>query len=148
MSANVLIVDDEATILDLLEACLGCYNCRITRATDGDMAIEAINRTNFDLVITDLNMPGKDGLEVLKRAKARHPATLVFVITGCDELQTALKTFELGADEFLLKPFPLPLLLDRLKRHGFSCKPRPATRKNGALPRDTLSRSFTMWKEA
>ena len=148
MSANVLIVDDEATILDLLEACLGCYDCRITRASDGDMAIEALSQTDFDLVITDLYMPRQDGLEVLKRAKAQHPATLVFVITGCDELQTALKAFELGADDFLLKPFPLPLLLDRLKRHGFPCKPRPAPGENDTLPRNPLSKSFTTWKGA
>jgi DNA-binding response OmpR family regulator len=127
MASEVLVVDDEEIMLDLLEAFLDRYNCRTTKAADGDTAIEALESANFDLVITDLHMSRINGMEVLKKAKALRPETIVFIITGCNEKASAQKAFDLGVDDYLLKPFNLSLLMERLNRHGFSPQAANAT---------------------
>jgi two-component system OmpR family response regulator len=142
----VLLVDDEETMLALLEICLNRYDCLITRTMNGDEAIEALKRDDFDLVITDLQMRATSGLEVVKRAKELRPATLVFMITGCDDKKNAITAFHLGADDYLLKPLSFPLLMDRLRRKGFS-PPERTVAGPGQQPKSrALSGCFTECK--
>jgi DNA-binding response OmpR family regulator len=143
MSAKVLLVDDDAAILDLLESCFDAYDCRITRAVDGNKAIEALEREFFDLVITDLQMRMTSGLKVVKRAKELGPRTIVFMITESDNIQNALEGFRLGADEYLLKPFSCPLLMQRLQRKGFLPDRKTLPAKSQTSSRRKVSEFFT-----
>jgi DNA-binding response OmpR family regulator len=143
MSAKVLLVDEDATMLDLLESCFDAYDCRITRAGDGNRAIEILERESFDLIITDLQMRITSGLKVVKRAKELGPQTMIFMITDSDSIQNALEGFRLGADEYLLKPFSCPLLMQRLQRKGFLPERKTQTGKSQASKRRTVSEYFT-----
>jgi DNA-binding response OmpR family regulator len=143
MSSKVLLVNEDATMLDLLESCFDAYDCRITRAVDGSTAIEALEREDFDLIITDLQMRMTNGLKVVKKAKELRPQTTVFMVTDSDNIQNALEGFRLGADEYLLKPFSCPLLLQRLKRKGFSPDRRTLSGKSQESQGKKVSDYFT-----
>lgn len=117
--AKVLVVDDEEIMITLLETFLKRYACRISKAADGDQAIELLESTVFDLVITDLQMGDTNGLDVIKKAKEISPETLVFMMTGCNEVEYVIAAFRSGADDYLLKPFSLVSLVESLQKKGF-----------------------------
>lgn len=115
MTKRILIVDDDKTMLDLLELFFGGFNCAVTRAMDGDTAIQALRETAFDLVVTDLQMGRVSGLDVAREAKTMCPDMTVFIITGCDDSKTARKAFLLGVNAYLLKPISFRNLVERLR---------------------------------
>jgi two-component system response regulator PilR (NtrC family) len=102
---KILIVDDERSMRDVLSIMLKKAGYAVTTATDGDEAIEQINKEIFDLVITDLKMPKVGGLEVLKAVKEVSPDTVVLVITAFASTETAVEAMKRGAYEYLTKPF-------------------------------------------
>ena len=106
---EVLVVDDEADVRELLVEFLRGMNLKVASAQDGRAAITAIERDpdRYWLVLTDIIMPGADGLEVLQAAKAINPDVNVVIITGYASLDTAVKAVRLGAFDYLSKPFTL-----------------------------------------
>jgi two-component system sensor histidine kinase/response regulator len=104
-SYNILLVDDNPNILASINACLKKKGSSISEASDGQSALEAIKKNYFDLVITDLNLPGANGLTVLKEAKTINPDTIVIIASGNQDIDCAVEAFHLGADSYLLKPF-------------------------------------------
>jgi DNA-binding response OmpR family regulator len=101
----VLIVDDDKSLLAVLTDIVSAAGHEIHSSSDGGEAVELIWRQPFDLVITDLMMPGADGLEVLRAARRRQPETLVIIITGHASLQTAIEAVREGAYDYIRKPF-------------------------------------------
>src|SRR5690606_30751355 len=83
------------------------HGMKVTVASNGDDAIANIRDQVFDIVITDLNMPGKSGMEVLKAAKSAHPDTEVILITAYGTIDIAVEAMRLGASDFITKPFKL-----------------------------------------
>ncbi len=79
-----------------------------------DEALALLTANRFDLLITDLVMPGQNGLELLKNAKIRNPEIYVIIITGYGEIGTVIEAMRAGADDFLLKPFDVEELLLRI----------------------------------
>jgi CheY-like chemotaxis protein len=104
-SYNILLVDDNPNILASINACLKKKGSSISEASDGQSALEAIKKNYFDLVITDLNMPGANGFAVLKEAKIVNPDTIVIIASGNQQFESAIEALHLGADGYLLKPF-------------------------------------------
>lgn len=104
-AASILIVDDEPGIRDLLIFELSQAGQAVTAAKDGDEAVERIRAVEFDVVISDMRMPGKSGIEVLKEAKAAAPDTEVLIMTAFGDLDAALGCLRAGAFDFLAKPF-------------------------------------------
>lgn len=106
---EVLVVDDEADVRELLVEFLRGMNLKVASAQDGRAAITAIERDpdRYWLVLTDIIMPGADGLEVLQAAKSINPDVNVVIITGYASLDTAVKAVRLGAFDYLSKPFTL-----------------------------------------
>ncbi|MGC3996402.1 MAG: sigma-54 dependent transcriptional regulator [Anaeromyxobacter sp.] len=102
--ARILIADDKENILKLLERILGEVY-QVTPAPDGERAIALIATQAFDLVLTDLRMPGADGFEVLRVAKARAPETEVIIMTAYATVQDAVLAMKQGAYDYLQKPF-------------------------------------------
>ena len=102
---DILLVDDNPNILASMSACLEKKGSSITKASDGRAALEAIKKNYFDLVITDLNMPGANGLAVLKEAKIVNPDTIVIIASGNQDIESVIEALHLGADGYLLKPF-------------------------------------------
>jgi DNA-binding NtrC family response regulator len=102
--ARILVVDDKENILKLFARILGdAYE--VTSAADGGRAISLIGGQEFDVIVTDLRMPGADGFEVLRAAKARAPDTEVILMTAYASVQDAVTAMKQGAYDYLQKPF-------------------------------------------
>ncbi len=104
-NATILLVDDSEDVLDGLGAILMQTYPRIMRALSGEAALETMASIAVDLVITDLSMPGMDGIELLRRIKESWPETMVIVITGFGSIETAVEAMRQGAYHYVAKPF-------------------------------------------
>jgi DNA-binding NtrC family response regulator len=106
---EVLIVDDEPETCDLLSEHCRTRGLEVGVAQDGRAAITAIDRSpsRYALILTDLHMPGADGFEVLRAARAANPSSYVVMMTGYATLDSALRAVREGAYDYLPKPFSL-----------------------------------------
>lgn len=106
---EVLLVDDELSTRELLEQFCRGRNLSVTTASDGRAAITALERApkRFHIVLTDINMPGADGFEVLNTARRGNRSCYVVMITGYASLDSALRAVREGAYDYLAKPFSL-----------------------------------------
>jgi DNA-binding response OmpR family regulator len=111
---SVLIVDDEPTILNSLSRELTIAGLQVSMAAGGEEAISRITTGFFDLVTTDLLMPGVDGFQVLETAKQKAGHTMVIILTGHGAMESAIAALRLGADDFLQKPCDTDELLYRI----------------------------------
>jgi excisionase family DNA binding protein len=108
---RVLVVDDEATIRDLLSKTLALAEYDVDLAFDGRSAIERLRLMPYDLLITDLKMPGVDGLGVIREARRMKPDIPVIIITGFSTEASAIEAVNLGVAGYLTKPFRVPRVL-------------------------------------
>jgi DNA-binding NtrC family response regulator len=115
---EVLVVDDEPDLRELLTEFFRRRGFDVACAADGRAAIAELERapSRFGLVLTDLNMPGADGLAVLAHARQVNPSAAVVIITGYASLDSAIKAVRLGAYDYLTKPFAMAQLEVLLKR--------------------------------
>jgi DNA-binding NtrC family response regulator len=104
---RILVVDDKFSMRELLATALSERGFEVDTADCGEAAIEELATGQFDIVITDLSMPGKNGMDVLKAVKAQSPDTEVILITAFGTIDTAVEAMRLGAYDFLTKPFKL-----------------------------------------
>src|SRR4051812_18105281 len=108
---RVLVVDDEASIRDLLAKTLALAEYDVDVAPDGRSALDRMRMYPYDLLIADLKMPGMDGLTVIREAK-RYKADLpVIIITGFSTESSAIEAVNLGVAGYLTKPFRVPQVL-------------------------------------
>ncbi|MGH9374324.1 MAG: response regulator [Vicinamibacterales bacterium] len=116
--AHALIVEDEVETLELLSEFCRKQGLHVAGARDGRAAIAQITRTpaHFDIVITDVNLPGADGFEVLNAARQSNPSCYVVIITGYATLDSAVRAVREGAYDYLPKPFALGQLEIVLRR--------------------------------
>jgi excisionase family DNA binding protein len=108
---RVLVVDDEATIRDLLAKTLALAEYDVDLAPDGRNAIERLRIIPYDLLITDLKMPAVDGLTVIREARRLKPDIPVIIITGFSTEASAIEAVNLGVSGYLTKPFRVPRVL-------------------------------------
>lgn len=104
---RVLIAEDEQNLREVLGMLLEGEGYDVTLATDGLVAIEWMEREIFDLIITDIKMPGAGGFEVLKRCQELSPETLVIMITAFGSLEAGVEAMKLGAYDYINKPFKI-----------------------------------------
>jgi len=106
---KILIVDDEETLtFSLYQAFIKApYDCEVVTASSAEDALDKLEDGFFDLIITDIAMPGMDGLELLSIVKSRTPETKVIIITayGTDERED--RAYKIGADRYIEKPFDI-----------------------------------------
>ncbi len=114
--ASILFVDDESVIRKSLARELSEEHFSVTAVADGKEAINILQKTQYDLVITDLMMTGIDGFAVLKAVKEKSPLTRVIILTGYGNMQFAIDALRLGADDFTLKPCETEELVFRIRR--------------------------------
>ena len=108
---RVLIVDDEASIRDLLSKTLALAEYDVDLAPDGRTALERLRIIPYDLLITDLRMPGVDGLAVIREARRLKADIPVIIITGFSTEASAIEAVNLGVSGYLTKPFRVPRVL-------------------------------------
>jgi light-regulated signal transduction histidine kinase (bacteriophytochrome) len=110
LSAHALLVDDDESNRDILSRQLQRVGCSVTTAEDGETALAEIGRNEFDVVLLDIIMPGLDGMATLQKIKALDTDLPVIMISALDEMESVRKCLQLGAEDYLLKPFD-PVLL-------------------------------------
>jgi excisionase family DNA binding protein len=108
---RVLVVDDEASIRDLLSKTLALAEYDVDVAPDGRAALERMRLYPYDLLIADLKMPGMDGLTVIREAKRYKSDLPVIIITGFSTESSAIEAVNLGVAGYLTKPFRVPQVL-------------------------------------
>ena len=108
---RVLVVDDEASIRDLLSKTLALAEYDVDLAPDGRTALERLRIIPYDLLITDLKMPGVDGLAVIREARRLKADIPVIIITGFSTEASAIEAVNLGVSGYLTKPFRIPRVL-------------------------------------
>jgi CheY-like chemotaxis protein len=115
---TVLLVDDDARILELLEIAFGAHGFRVIKAPDGDAAVKRALAERPDLVVLDVKLPKRNGLEVCEwlRRDPDDPAVPVIMVSAVVDPETRLQAFARGADDYLLKPFSPKELIARVKR--------------------------------
>ncbi|MGD0751789.1 MAG: response regulator transcription factor [Anaerolineales bacterium] len=114
-SELILLVDDEPSIVQLARMYLERENFRVEAAGDGEAALETIRRLNPDLIVLDVMLPRLDGLEVCRRLRAENNPVAVIMLTARDEDIDKILGLELGADDYLTKPFNPRELVARIK---------------------------------
>ncbi|HEU5450491.1 MAG TPA: hybrid sensor histidine kinase/response regulator [Terriglobales bacterium] len=113
---KILVVDDERNVLLTVQAILQQEGYDVDAVGDGASAVRAIHDRHYDLVLTDLKMPGLDGLAVLREVQQRSPDTVTVMMTGYGSVGTAVEAVQAGALEYLLKPTEVPDLKAAVRR--------------------------------
>jgi DNA-binding NtrC family response regulator len=113
---NLLVVDDEEVIREGMRRILSAEGFNVDTSASGRTAIEKIQERDFDVVITDLKMPGMDGIEVLKAIKILQPEVPVIIITGYSTVDTAVDAMKNGAFDYIAKPFTSDLIIDKVQK--------------------------------
>jgi len=119
---KILIADDDPATLDLLVEAFGTGEFEITTAPDGNAALEKLNGRKFDLLLTDVRMPGLDGIELLARLRQNPDSPRAIVMTSDDTTEVMLRAVREQAYHYVRKPLDLHALLD-LVRDALSAKP-------------------------
>lgn len=104
---HVLIADDEPLLLNSLRRILESSGHTVDTASDGHAALDLINREQFDAIISDISMPGVDGIQLLRAVRERDPDVPVILITGNPAVETAVQGVEHGIAAYMVKPFDL-----------------------------------------
>lgn len=113
-AVKVLLVDDEVEFVETLGQRLEARGLATTTAATGDEALEKLRRQDFDVVLLDLFMPGRDGLETLREIKLLKPLTEVIVLSGRGSEQTAIEGMKRGAFDFLTKPPDVAEIVEKI----------------------------------
>ncbi|MEV4347141.1 response regulator transcription factor [Actinoplanes sp. NPDC049596] len=145
MSHQVLVVDDDPTVSDVVRRYLEQDGCRVRLAADGLAALAAVDAEVPDLVVLDLMLGGVNGLDVCRRLRADQPGLPVVMLTALGEESDRVLGLEMGADDYVTKPFsPRELVLrvrSVLRRTAPAAPPRPALLRDGELVADTGRRT-------
>jgi len=116
VTASILVVDDAREMQEILYHSLASEGFQVVTAGNGEDAVGRLEAQEFDVIVTDLVLPGCDGLEVLERARLLDPRAVVILMTGYASLGTAITALRRGANDYLEKPFPLDELTLRVRR--------------------------------
>jgi len=130
MAYGILVADDKPSMREMLASAFGEHGFEVSQASNGLDAIAMLRESTYDVVIADLNMPGENGIGVLRAAKEISPDTKVIIITAYGTMETAVEAMRLGASDFIAKPFKLAEIelkvegLLRQARHDAAKSPR------------------------
>ncbi len=116
LSGTILVADDEALARHSVAEVLQEEGYRVYEAADGTAALKLLDEVEVDLILSDLKMPGADGLAVLKKVREAYPQTMVMLITAYASVDTVVDALRLGAQDYLLKPLLLDDVLHKVRR--------------------------------
>src|SRR5262245_18917076 len=115
-NASILVVDDEPAIQDILTWSLAAEGYNVATAASGEEALTRFAEQDFDVIVTDIVMPGLNGLDLLERSRVLNPRASVIVMTAYAALETAITALRRGASDYLEKPFSVEVLKQRVQR--------------------------------
>ncbi len=119
MSARVLVADDSSTMRKIILRSLAAVGVPdATEAADGEEAVAKFGEGEFDLVLTDWNMPGKNGLEVIQTIRQTNKDVPIIMVTTEAEKSRVLEAIQAGVSDYLVKPFTADTLREKLEKFG------------------------------
>jgi two-component system, OmpR family, copper resistance phosphate regulon response regulator CusR len=141
---HVLVVEDERKLAQILALALQAEHYDVVVAATGEDGFFRANAEVFDLVVLDVMLPGRSGLEILQTLRQRRIETPVLILTACDGVDDRVLGLDLGADDYLVKPFALPELLARIRALLRRGRPSDVLRLKAAdLELDLVTRRAT-----
>jgi len=144
---RILVVDDEPAILRFLRAGLGSQGYLVTEAASGGAALDAVRQHRADLVVLDLGLPDIDGLEVIRRARDAGAMLPIIVLSSRENEAAKVAALDLGADDYVTKPFGIDELLARVRaaqRHRLQQQGEKPVFRTGDLTVDLVRRIVTV----
>jgi DNA-binding response OmpR family regulator len=145
---HVLLVEDDAVLADGLARVLADAGMQVALATDGLAADQLLQKGAPAVVVLDIGLPGIDGFEVVRRLRARGSNLPVLLLTARDAVEDRVRGLELGADDYLVKPFATPELVARIRALARRNAPRPNLLSLGQLVLDTSARRARVGERA
>ncbi len=138
---KILLVEDDPTLADAIARLLFSHGITVETLRDGVAADARLAaEPAFDVLVLDIGLPGMDGFQIVRRLRARGSAVPVLLLTARDAVEDRVRGLELGADDYLVKPFATPELVARIRALARRHAPRPAVLALGALTLDTSTR--------
>jgi two-component system copper resistance phosphate regulon response regulator CusR len=138
---RVLVVEDERKLAEVVASALRAEHYDVVVASTGEDGFFRANAEVFDLLVLDVMLPGRSGLEILRTLRERHIETPVLILTARDGVDDRVLGLDLGADDYLVKPFALPELLARIRALFRRRRPSEALRlKTADLELDLVTR--------
>ena len=102
---RILVVDDESLMRDFLQETLRRAGYEADVASNGEKALQRLNENSYEVILSDLKMPGMTGIELLKQVKTEHPDMRFIIMTAYGTVETAVEAMKFGAFDYILKPF-------------------------------------------
>lgn len=133
---TILVVDDKEQMREVLRKFLAAEGYKVQTAASATEALTHIESTRFDLILSDIRMPGIDGVELLKRVRARDREAIVILMTAFGSIEAAINAIKLGAADYVSKPFEVEDVLLRIKR---ALKERGLRRRVAALEKQVAA---------
>jgi DNA-binding response OmpR family regulator len=137
---HVLLVEDDAVLADGLTRVLAASGMQVELAADGLAADQLLQKSAPAVMVLDIGLPGIDGFEVVRRLRARGSTLPVLLLTARDAVEDRVRGLELGADDYLVKPFATPELVARIRALARRNAPRPNVLALGQLVLDASAR--------
>jgi DNA-binding NtrC family response regulator len=116
MAKTILFVDDDRDLREIVTDQLSASGYTVEVAEDGETAINKLRQQNYALVLLDITIPQKTGIDVLRFAKDHAPESKVIMLTGMVGLSVAIESMRLGATDYITKPYNMDYLLSSIKR--------------------------------
>lgn len=140
---RILVVDDEPPIRRLLKTALSAQSWRVEEVADGPEALDFLRRNKVDLILLDLGLPGLDGLDVIRRLRETGDVTPIIVLSSRDDEKGKVAALDLGADDYVTKPFGVEELAARVRaalRHRLQQEGEKPVFQSGPLTVDLVRR--------
>ncbi len=142
MKIKVLLVDDEEEFVEVLAERLETRDFTVLKAFSADQALTQIAQQEVDVVVLDVLMPGKDGIEALREIKDKHPILEVIMLTGNATVESAVNGLKLGAFDYLMKPTETKDLVEKIIKAYKRKADQEARIRNAEIERIMLSRGW------
>lgn len=138
--AKLLIIDDERKMCAVLKAAFESEEMLVTTADSGEAAMAALSVDSFDVIVSDIKMPGMSGMDVLKKVKENSPETEVLLMTAFADAKTAVEAMQLGAYDYIIKPFEISDLRHKIK----NILDKKSLKDENEILRDQLKTRFSV----
>ena len=140
---RILVVEDEKRIADFLSRGLESAGYAVDLSNDGTTALNMVHATEYDMIVLDLGLPDMDGLSVLEKIRNRKSSPPVLILSARDAVEDRVRGLEVGADDYLVKPFAFVELLARVRVLMRRGQPTPERLQVGDLSLDCIRRKVT-----
>lgn len=135
---SVLIVDDEEEFREMTVKRLSKRDLACESAANGTLALEMLAAKNYDVILLDIKMPGRDGIEILREIKKITPLTEVVMLTGHASVESGINGIKYGAFDYLMKPIDLELLFEKLNAANEHRQMQLAKLEKAQIKKDTI----------